>query len=99
MTANVNTDKGARKFASQMERRQWVLFQLRLRGESFASLAVELGVSRNSVGQALDLPSDRVERAIAAKLGMGQRELFPERYDGRGRRLHAVRESKARGAA
>ena len=91
MSANVNTNGAVPKFASQAERRQWVLFQLRLRRESFASVAAELGVTRNSVSQALDLPSDRVEKALAAKLGVSPRALFPERYDAKGRRLHLVR--------
>lgn len=84
---------------SPRERQQWVLFQLKLRGESFASVGVKEGVSKSSVRQALTEPSFRIEKALAKTLGLTPRELFPERYDARGRRLHQVRGQKARRAA
>lgn len=73
------------------ERQGWVLFQLKLMGESFASVGREMGVSHTSVRQALTEPSFEIEKALAAKLGVTVRQLFPERYDTKGRRLHQTR--------
>lgn len=95
MSTFANTNGAVPKFASPRERRKWVLFQLHLRGESFASVAAELGITRNSVSQALDLPSARVERALAAKLGTTPAALFPDRFDGKGRRIHQERGAAA----
>lgn len=75
-------------------RRAWVLFQLRIRGYSLATIAKELGVSRQTVRLALVEPRARVEPAIAAKLGLRVQDLFPERFDNTGRRLHADRSRK-----
>ncbi len=62
------------------ERRAWIKYQLELRGESFATIARELGVTRQAVRRALDMPRPRMERAIAEKLGLKPWELWPERY-------------------
>lgn len=72
------------------KRRAWVQMQLRWRGESFSSLARQHGVSREAVSQALLIPSYSLECAIAKALGLDARDLFPERYDASGRRLHRV---------
>jgi lambda repressor-like predicted transcriptional regulator len=69
-------------------RRAWVLFQLRIRGYSLAAIAEEIGVARQSVRGALVEPSAHVERALAKKLGLRVQDLFPERFDSTGRRLH-----------
>lgn len=74
-------------------RRGWVLFQLKLRGESFASIGARLGVTRKSVRQAMSEPSYEIEKALAKALDLTPRDLFPERYDAKGRRLHMVRGS------
>jgi len=95
MTVDLNNNGTVPKFATPRERRKWVLFQLHLRGESFASIGAELGITRNSVSQALDLPSARVERALAAKLGVTPAALFPERFDRNGRRFHQERGAAA----
>lgn len=77
-------------------RRGWVLFQLKLRGESFASIGARLGVNRKSVRQALSEPSYEIEKALAKALDLTPRDLFPERYDTKGRRIHMVRGSSRR---
>jgi Ner family transcriptional regulator len=66
-------------------RREWIKYQLRVRGSSLSALARELGVSRHATRLALDKPYPRMERAIAAKLGLQPKQLWPERYDEQGR--------------
>lgn len=81
------------------ERSLWVLGQLRLRGESFASIGLKHGKSRYAARMAMFQPSAEMEKALADALDLKPRELFPERYDARGRRLHQVREPKAQRSA
>lgn len=74
------------------ERRAWVLYQLRLRGWHLADIAREEGVSRQAVFSALHAPNEHLEPAIAAKLGLEAKQLFPERFCAdTGRRLHRTR--------
>lgn len=73
------------------ERREWVIYQLRLRGTTLTGLGRARGVSRQAVSQALFAPSYEIERAIAKALGIPVRRLFPERFDEHGHRLHAIR--------
>jgi lambda repressor-like predicted transcriptional regulator len=75
------------------ERRAWVHFKLRTRGETFASLGRKCGTSPQAIGNALMAPSARLEAIIAEAIGLTAEELFPERFDARGRRLHPVREA------
>ncbi|TSK08581.1 MAG: hypothetical protein FPO08_04555 [Geobacter sp.] len=58
------------------ERRVWIKGQLELAGLSFATIARELGVSR----QAVRKPSRRMEKAIAEKIGLPPERIWPERY-------------------
>ena len=62
-------------------RKEWIKFQLRVRGSSLSALARELGVSRHAPRLALVKPYPKMERAIADKLGLKPMELWPERYD------------------
>jgi len=71
-------------------RYQWLMRVLRARGCSFAAIAREAGVHRQSVIDACFRPSFALECALAAKLGMTVPELFPERYFG-GQRIHQIR--------
>lgn len=73
------------------ERQAWVLFQLKLRGESYSSIAEREGVNRTSVRKAMTEPSFTMEHAIAETLELTVQELFPERHDATGRRLHQTR--------
>lgn len=61
-------------------RREWIKFQLRLRGTTLSAMARELGVSRQAIGQTLVSSYPRIERAIAARLNMEPRDIWPERY-------------------
>ena len=72
----------------------WVMSALRLSGQSFASIGREHGWSGTVVRNAMHMPLDAQERAIAEALGVTQQELFPERYDAHGNRLHHVRKNR-----
>ena len=67
------------------ERREWIKFQLRIRGSSLSAVAREMGVSRHATNLALAKPYPRMERAIAAKIGIPPCQLWPERYAGKAR--------------
>lgn len=66
-------------------RREWVKYKLRARGHSLASIARDLGVSRDAPGLALRRPYPRMEYAIAERLGLSAPAIWPERYDPQGR--------------
>jgi len=61
-------------------RNEWILFQLRVRGLSFAILAKRQGVSRQCVKSALNKPYPKMERLIAKAIDMPVKQLWPERY-------------------
>ena len=65
-------------------RKEWIKFQLRLRGSSLSAIARDLGVSRHAPRLALVKPYPRMERAIAKKLELLPQDLWPERYDEQG---------------
>jgi len=75
-------------------RRAWVVYQLKLRGMSLRQLAIRNGLAPTTVSQALTIPSFHMERLIADVLGLTPEQLFPERFDAAGTRLHQVRPSK-----
>lgn len=77
----------------------WILGELKLVGSSLAAIALELGCSRQAGAQALRMGSYRWEQAIAAKLGRPVQSLFPDRYDGSGKRLRPCRVFPTREAA
>jgi lambda repressor-like predicted transcriptional regulator len=78
-------------FESALDRTLWVQHQLRAAGSSFAAIALRNEWSRGAVAKAMYAPSDPQERAIADQLGVRQQDLFPERFDPRGRRKHPVK--------
>ncbi len=59
---------------------EWIKFQLRVRGSSLALVARELGVGRNAVINVKRVRYPRVERAIARKLDMAPRDIWPDRW-------------------
>ncbi|MDY0212587.1 MAG: helix-turn-helix domain-containing protein [Desulfuromonadaceae bacterium] len=61
-------------------RANWVHFQLKLHGSSFAILARKLGVTRPAVRNALFVRYPKMERAIAKEIGMKPEQIWPERY-------------------
>lgn len=63
------------------QRWEWIKYQLRVRGTSFADLARQLDVQRNAVTGVKRLPYPRMERAIARKLGMSPMTIWPERWN------------------
>lgn len=59
---------------------EWIKYQLRARGQSLAKLARSLGVSNQAVKNAKLTPYPRVERTIAAALGLSPIALWPDRW-------------------
>lgn len=80
--------------ANPTTRYHWVRYRLVDAGSNFADLAAENGVSVQAVCNALRQPSARLEDAIAAKIGLTAREIFPERFDADGNRLSRPRKWK-----
>ena len=78
--------------SDSQERLGWVLYQLKARRSSFATIARKLGNDRSTVRRAMFQPSYPQEKAIADELGITVRQLFPERYDAEGNRRHWTRE-------
>ena len=61
-------------------RRVWIKHQLELAGFTYATIGRELGVTRHCVRRAMVIHYPKMERAIAAKLGMRPEDIWPERY-------------------
>lgn len=76
------------------ERRAWVCYRLRVRGNSLRNIAYQQGVTRQAVSNALMSPSQLLERAIAAALDLKVEQLFPERFDATGHRLTHTRQAQ-----
>ena len=68
-------------------RRAWILYQLRLRGETLGTLAKRHGVSRKSTSTAMTRSYPRMEQIIAAAIDLSPQTVWPERYDHNGRPL------------
>ena len=66
--------------ADPVQRNEWIKFQLRMRGSSLSKLARRLGVTRQAVRNALSTPYPRMERVIAAEIGLEPQHIWPERY-------------------
>lgn len=81
--------------ANPSARSAWLSFQLKVRGLSISALARRHDVSSQALGAVMTKPSARLERIVAEVLGLKPRQLFPERYDRRGRRLIRTRERYA----
>lgn len=75
-----------------VHRREWIAYQLRLRGLSFRSLARQEGVTHQAVSAAALGGSSRpLQEALAETLGVAPHALFPELYDRDGTRLGRTR--------
>jgi Ner family transcriptional regulator len=68
-------------------RREWIKYQLAIRGHSLSTLAREHGKTRQQPQAALRKPYPKWERIIADALGLEPRQLWPERYDASGKAL------------
>lgn len=68
-------------------RREWIKYQLGLRGLSLGKLARRDGVTPNTYIKALHKPYPKSERAIARAIGLKPQQLWPERFNAQGGRL------------
>lgn len=75
-------------------RREWIKYQLRLRGYSVRAFADLIGVSNQAVWNALWRPSSHIHKELADLLGIPVRKLFPEYYDEDGRLIVNTRPPK-----
>lgn len=66
-----------------LQRNEWIKYQLRLRGSSLSKLARELGMTRQAVRNALSSRYPKMERVIAAEIGLRPETIWPERYASR----------------
>jgi len=64
---------------------EWVKYQLKLSGYTIRGLASELKISPSAVHAASKLPHPKIERIIAKKIGLKPEDVWPERYDQRGK--------------
>ena len=62
----------------------WIQFQLKSSGRSFAGLAREHDVAKETLTKVKTASYPRMERVIAEALGLEATKLFPERYDKHG---------------
>ena len=62
-------------------RREWIKYQLLIRGYNLVELAKEYGLSRSQPTAALRASYPKWEHIIASKLGTTPQKLWPERYD------------------
>ena len=62
-------------------RREWIKFQLRLRGSSLSAVGRALGVTKETVRAVFAHPYPRVEAEIARLFGAHPSEVWPERYN------------------
>ncbi len=80
--------------AEEPNRREWIKYQLRARGSSLSSVARDQGVSRFAASVALQRQYPRIEHAIASRLGLEAKQIWPERYDKDGLPNRAAGRSK-----
>lgn len=77
------------------QRRAWIIYELRLLGNSLRELADQEGVSQQAVSaSAMGNGSSHLQAALADALGISVCELFPEHFDSTGKRLMPTRQPK-----
>ena len=91
MVTAINTTEVPKEPA---KRRAWVIFQLKIRNTNMRRLARKWGVTPSAVQNALYVPSSHIESALAKVLGLTPQQLFPERFDSAGERLHVTMPAK-----
>ena len=64
-----------------------IKYRLELLGYNFVELDRKYNLSRGTCRLAVSSPSSKGEKAIAETLGLHPKEIWPTRYDGKGRRL------------
>lgn len=62
------------------ERALWMQYQLKLKRKTMADLARQAGVCRQSVRDALWMPSERLSQLWSQELGIPREYLWPEKY-------------------
>ncbi len=87
LPVNVDTALSA---GGPKERREWIKYQLRLRGMSVGEFSRRAGCGRQAAVAALVRPYPRMQRAIAKELGVPVHVLWPEWYGPDGERLWNV---------
>lgn len=79
----------------QRERHDWhpedVKAAVRKTGTSLTALALANGLSESAVRRTLICPWPRVEALIAQHLGLRPQQIWPSRYDARGRPRRGLR--------
>lgn len=73
-----------RILADPKKRQAWVIYQLKLQGQTLASVARDAGVAKQQTQKAMSAPYPRMEKIIADALGLTPQVLFPDRYDADG---------------
>lgn len=76
--------------------REVIKAQLRILGTSLSDLAERNGYAPSSFYHALVRPWPAVERIIARAMGRPPQEIWPSRYDSRGKSLTARRTKRIR---
>ncbi len=64
---------------------------VRKSGTSLAALSLAAGLSESAASRALITPWPRVQALIARHLGLRPQDIWPSRYDARGRPLPGLR--------
>ena len=86
-----NIDSATRKLLTNpVKRRAWVKYQLHLQGLSLAKIAMNAGVTRQTMYQAFSRTYPRMEKVIADVLDMTPKALWPERYDADGSPIYRL---------
>jgi lambda repressor-like predicted transcriptional regulator len=77
MIVDMTTNKPPHKTP---DRAIWLKHQLEINGSSYAKIAREEGVTRQAVRKVVHSRSSRMEAAIARRLGLLPKQIWPERY-------------------
>lgn len=62
----------------------WLKYQLCIQNITFREIALAAGVKSQTLSKVRHMPYPKMERVLAAALGLSAQELFPERYDADG---------------
>ncbi|OLO06844.1 hypothetical protein BTW08_15215 [Salinicola sp. MH3R3-1] len=63
---------------------EWIKYQIRSRGLSFAELSRRLGVELGTLTSVKRSPYPRMERALASAIGLSPATIWPERWNADG---------------
>jgi Ner family transcriptional regulator len=74
-----------------------IIYELKKAGTSMAEIGAELGLAHRSIYDVCRYPWITLEAAIASRLRIHPKEIWPSRYDETGRPLHNYRSSRLPG--